>query len=73
MLSGEVVQWLGSRGYGRIRRDDGAGDVFVHVRSLNARTLNMMNIGLRVLFDVENDHRAGGKPHAVNVAVEVTA
>jgi cold shock CspA family protein len=57
MASGIVVGFHDDRGFGFIRPDGGAGDVFVHAR--NIANADKLNQGQRVSFEVVTDDRRG--------------
>lgn len=64
MLHGKITAFNLERGFGFIRRDDGAGDVFVHIRGMAPGCEPV--VGAAVTFDVRMDDRSG-KPRAVGV------
>ena len=65
MITGTIKAFLTERGFGFIRRDDGAEDVFVHSTALPGGAATP---GVRVEFDLaENPYN--GKQCAVNVSV----
>ena len=68
MNKGIVTHWNDDRGFGFIKRDDGAPDVFVHVSGIVGQSSDALPAGARVTFDVEISQR-NGKPAAVNVRV----
>ena len=57
------------KGYGFIKPDDGAPDVFVHVTAVTAAALASLEQGQKISFDVEPDKKGKG-PKAVNLVVE---
>lgn len=63
MISGKIVRFDRSRGYGFIAPDHGGEDVFVHVRELDAENVAT---GTRVEFSVVDGER-GLKAYAVRV------
>ncbi len=65
-MANGIVKWFDERkGYGFIKRDDGA-DVFVHHSGINGSGFKTLNEGDRVSFDVEQGKKG---PAAVNVTV----
>jgi len=64
-----VVKFFNTeRGYGFIKPDDGARDVFVHITAVEQAGLKSLNEGQRISFDVEPDKKGKG-PKAVNLVV----
>lgn len=59
---------MAGKSFGFIQRDDGDGDVFVHVRQLTNGSENDMVIGTKFSFDIEPDEKSG-KKKAVNVTI----
>lgn len=51
-LFGTVRWFSATKGYGFIGRDDGAGDVFVHVSAVQRAGLDTLREGQRVEFEV---------------------
>jgi CspA family cold shock protein len=66
--SGVVKFFNTERGYGFIKPDDGARDVFVHITAVEAAGLKNLNEGQKISFDVEPDKKGKG-PKAVNLVV----
>ena len=69
MPSGTVRFFNTTKGYGFIRPDDGANDVFVHVSDLTRSGIAHLNEGNRVSFDVETDQKTG-RPRATKIRVK---
>ncbi len=67
-MSGVVKFFNGERGYGFIKPDDGARDVFVHITAVERAGLTSLNEGQRLTFDVEPDKKGKG-PKAVNLVI----
>ena len=67
-MAGTVKFFNAERGYGFIKPDDGAHDVFVHITAVESAGLKALNEGQRVSFDVEPDKKGKG-PKAVNLIV----
>jgi CspA family cold shock protein len=67
MLKGKIAIWNIKRGFGFIKRDDGARDVFVHFRELIDQSRDHLPVGISVEFDVKTDER--GKLYAIKIAV----
>ena len=64
-----VVKFFNTeRGYGFIKPDDGARDVFVHITAVEQAGMKTLNEGQRISFDVEPDKKGKG-PKAVNLVV----
>jgi cold shock protein len=64
-----VVKFFNTeRGYGFIKPDDGARDVFVHITAVEQAGMKSLNEGQRISFDVEPDKKGKG-PKAVNLVV----
>jgi CspA family cold shock protein len=64
-----VVKFFNSeRGYGFIKPDDGARDVFVHITAVEQAGMKSLNEGQRISFDVEPDKKGKG-PKAVNLVI----
>jgi CspA family cold shock protein len=64
MLHGRISVFNEERGWGFIKRDDGAPDVFVHIREMVPGCVPRP--GAAVTFDIVQDQRSG-KPRAVRV------
>jgi CspA family cold shock protein len=63
------VKWFNSeKGYGFIKPEDGAPDVFVHISAVERSGLSDLHDGQRVGFDVEQNRKTG-KWTAVNLKV----
>lgn len=64
--TGELIDWKDDRGFGFIRRPEGAGDLFVHIKSIQ-RTIARPKLGDLLSYSIG----AGkdGRPVAVDVAV----
>jgi CspA family cold shock protein len=67
-MAGIVKFFNAERGYGFIKPDDGARDVFVHITAVERAGLKSLNEGQRISFDVEPDKKGKG-PKAVNLIV----
>jgi cold shock protein len=65
---GVVKSFNEEKGYGFIKPDDGDGDVFVHVRSVERSGVIKLVQGMRIGFDVAVDKRSG-KNEAVDLRV----
>jgi cold shock protein len=66
MSTGTVKFFNATRGFGFIKPDDGAADVFVHVSALERAGLASIVEGQKLSFDVVKDDRSG-KTSAVNL------
>lgn len=65
-LSGKVVWFDPSRGYGYIERDDGTGDTFVHWSNIAMDGFKTLKPGQSVEFTIGENHKG---PQAVSVVV----
>lgn len=64
MING-IVKWFNpTKGYGFIQPQNGGGDVFVHISSVEAAGLRTLNEGQAVSYDEESNR---GKIAAVNL------
>jgi CspA family cold shock protein len=64
-MRGTVMWFNKDKGYGFIQREDGRGDVFVHVSALKG--LTDLRQGQTVEFDLGRDRQ--GRPRAENVRI----
>lgn len=64
--TGTVKFFNNEKGFGFIKPEDGAKDVFVHISAVQASGMAALAEGQRVTFDVEPD-RMGKGPKAVNL------
>jgi CspA family cold shock protein len=63
MATGTVKIYNGDKGWGFLTRDDGVGDVFVHVNDLAASGIkDGLRPGEKVSFDVVDSTHAKAKP-----------
>lgn len=69
MATGTVKHWNGARGFGFIGRDDGAGDIFAHIRDVRGRPDSLAQ-GQRVQFE-EGINSRNGKPQAEKVEISL--
>ncbi len=65
MATGKVKNFNTDKGYGFILPDAGGADMFMHISSFVDRSLQEMESGQRVSYDVTTDRR--GKPAADKV------
>ncbi len=68
MPIGTVKFFNQSKGFGFIKPEDGAKDVFVHVSAVEASGCPPLEEGMKVSFDTEADTRGKG-PKAVNLSL----
>jgi cold shock protein len=66
--TGTVKFFNTSKGFGFIKPDDGAKDVFVHVSALERSGIPHLQDGQKVTFETEPD-RQGKGPKAVNLSL----
>jgi CspA family cold shock protein len=60
-----VVKWFNpTKGFGFIKPDDGASDIFVHISALQAAGLRTLDDNQKVSYELENSK---GKTSAVNL------
>ncbi len=58
MLTGECKFWNDERGYGFLKRDDGAADAFCHASGLAGSSDRLVK-GQRVSFEIGTDRKSG--------------
>ncbi len=68
MASGTVKFFNGEKGFGFIKPDNGAADIFVHISALQASGIQGLRPDQKVTFDTEPDRRGKG-PKAINIEV----
>lgn len=68
MPAGSVKFFIGSRGFGFIKPDEGGPDVFVHVTDLAPGTPPLVE-DMRVNFEIGTD-RKNGRQKAIDVRQE---
>lgn len=66
-LFGRVLWFNATKGFGFIARDDGAGDVFVHVAAVQRAGLDTLREGQRVEFELARSR--DGRPRAENLSL----
>lgn len=66
--TGTVKFFNTDKGFGFIKPDDGAADIFVHISALQASGLTSLSENQKVSFETEPDRRGKG-PKAVNIAI----
>ena len=65
MATGTVKFFNATKGFGFIKPDDGAKDVFVHISAVERAGLGTLSENQKVSFDVER--ASNGKSSAVNL------
>jgi len=65
MALGEVKWFNAAKGYGFIRPDEGARDVFVHVTALQRSGIEKLDEGQRVEFELTQNRE--GKTQAIGL------
>jgi len=63
-LSGSIKFFNVDRGFGFIKRDDGKGDVFVHIKDLRKTGIETVDEGDELSFEIEKTEKGW---RAVNV------
>jgi cold shock protein len=66
-MTGKVVWFNNSKGYGFLRGDDGTGDIFVHYSAIACDGYKTLNEKDRVSFELVDGPK--GKQQAANVKV----
>jgi CspA family cold shock protein len=69
MATGTVKWFDSTKGFGFIAPDDGGNDVFVHISAVERSSLNGLNEGDKIGYEIEVD-RARGKSSAVNLTAQ---
>jgi cold shock protein len=67
MAIGKIKSLVKDRGFGFIQVDGGAADVFFHQTSVTGGSLDSLDIGQEVEFDLEADPRDPRRSRAGNV------
>ena len=65
---GTVKFFNATKGFGFIQPDDGGKDVFVHISAVERAGIRMLDEGMKVQFEEEEDSRGKG-PQAVNLSL----
>jgi cold shock protein len=65
---GTVKFFKTDKGYGFIKPDDGAADIFVHITAVERAGLKTLTQGQRLSFEVEPDKKGKG-PKAVDLTI----
>lgn len=65
---GTVKFFNTTKGFGFIAPDDGGKDVFVHISAVERAGIPMLDEGMKIQFEEEDDSRGKG-PKAVNLAL----
>jgi len=64
---GKLVRWLGNKGFGFIKPENGTDDVFIHISALKGMSRKPV-VGDFIHFEMSKD--AKGKTRAVNASIE---
>ena len=65
-MSVGTVKWFNStKGFGFIEPEDGGADVFVHITAVQASSMNGLEEGQKVSYELEEGRN--GKTNAVNL------
>jgi cold shock protein len=67
--AGQVKFFNRDKGFGFISPDDGGGDIFVHVSTVQKAGIPWLEDGMRLSFDIQDDSRGRG-PQAVSLQLE---
>lgn len=65
MATGTVKWFNGTKGFGFIKPDDGAADVFVHISAVERAGMNDLREGAKLSYELEQGRN--GKSSAVNL------
>ena len=63
---GKVKFFNSQKGYGFIAPDEGGKDVFVHISAVEQSGLTVLDEGMHLSFETEQDRRGEG-PKAINL------
>lgn len=66
MATGKVKLFNHDRGFGFIRKDDGSGDIFVHITDVNQAGIKSIYEGDKLSFDIVDNK---GKVKAANIKI----
>ncbi len=66
--SGVISMFNSKKGYGFIKQDDGAKDVFFHISGAQDIPSNLIKEGLKIKYTVESN---AGKERAINITLNV--
>lgn len=66
--TGTVKFFNATKGFGFITPDDGGKDVFVHISAVEHAGIPMLDEGMKLEFDEEDDSRGKG-PKATNLSL----
>jgi CspA family cold shock protein len=59
IVTGTIKHWNADRGFGFVKRDDGAADVFAHITVFDPCEHGMIERGRRISFAIGTDERTG--------------
>ena len=67
MVKGKIVRWVGNRGFGFIKPDNGKDDIFIHISAIEGLTRKPV-IGDIISYEISVD--GNNRPRAINARVE---
>ena len=70
MATGQIKRLVRDRGFGFIRPEGAAEDIFFHSSAMEAGIFDQLNVGQSVEFDREADPRDPNRSRAINVRAQ---